>query len=250
MNMKSMSAYGRAHILALVSGIVYLEPAAASEQAEELGFTAFEYYNNGGAQAYRFENDTDVVFACRGTEPGNWNDMIADARLFKVRSDTQGGVHKGFKVEVDDIWDPVYEDLQSLKDSEKSIWFTGHSLGGAMSTIIASRAWADDTLAEPIELHTFGSPRPGNRRFRDSIADEKHYRWRHNNDIVTKVPPAFLGYRHTGQEHYLNGKGDLVINGGFWYKFKDQIKGLFANRFDSIADHAIATYAKHIKDLM
>ena len=246
MNLKSLRVSGRGHILAKLSEFVYSNPEEAKELVAEYGFHTLEYYDRDGAQAYRFESDTDVVFACRGTEPGNWNDMLADVDARKENSQTYGKVHKGFKRESDDIWDMIYEDLVALNNDNRSLWFTGHSLGGAMITIMASRAWEDDALPDPVELHTFGSPRPGDATFAASMKDHIHYRWRNNNDVVTRVPPAALGFRHTGTEMYFNSQGRLVEL-GFWGKLLDRAKGLLGNKMDMIADHTCSLYAKLCK---
>ena len=36
-----------------------------------------------------------------------------------------------------------------------------------------------------------------------------HYRWVHNNDVVTRVPPVWMGYRHCGNEIYLDRYGRI-----------------------------------------
>lgn len=245
--MKSLSVSDRGHVLAKLSEFVYEEPDEARTLVNNFGFHTFEYYNRDGAQAYRFESDTDVVFACRGTEPGNFNDIVADIDIRKERSETYGRVHKGFKRESDDIWDMIYEDLVALNNDNRNLWFTGHSLGGAMITIMASRAWEEPQLPDPIELHTFGSPRPGNGAFAKSLEKYTHYRWVNNNDIVTMIPPALLGFRHTGTEMYFNAKG-VLTKIGFWKKLKDRFFGSFANTFDTIKDHTCSLYAKLCKE--
>ena len=50
----------------------------ATKQAKKLGFTTIEFYNKDGAQAWRFQNKTDLVIACWGTEPTAFNDIKAD----------------------------------------------------------------------------------------------------------------------------------------------------------------------------
>lgn len=246
MNMKSLRVSGRGHVLAKLSEFVYQEPDEAKTLVNDFGFHTFEYYNRDGAQAYRFESDTDVVFACRGTEPGNFNDMLADLDARKEESETVGKVHKGFKREADDIWEMIYEDLVTLNDDKRNLWFTGHSLGAAMITIMASRAWEDDALPDPIELHTFGSPRAGDAQFADSMKNYKHYRWVNNNDIVTMVPPAFMGFKHAGTEKYINSDG-IVAKVGFWKKLMDRWNGIMGNKMDMINDHTCSLYAKHCK---
>ena len=60
--------------------------------------------DNGGAQAYRFENKNDIVIACRGTQPTEFNDIKADLKAVPVMAETVSRVHHGFKVEVDELW--------------------------------------------------------------------------------------------------------------------------------------------------
>ena len=102
------------------------------------------------------------MIVCRGTEPNDWNDIRADLDLALVIAETAGRVHRGFKREVDDLW-PRLE--QALVNNTQPLWFTGHSLGGAMATICASRCKLSYIQSNPRALYTFGSPRVGNRRY-------------------------------------------------------------------------------------
>ena len=158
-----------------------------------------------GAQAYELMNDQDVVIACRGTEPNEWNDIKADADAMTDLAETIGRVHRGFKREVDDIWPELEE---TLRDETRNVWFTGHSLGGAMATVLAGRCELSAIAAAPVELVTFGSPRVGTKRYVQN-AKVRHIRWVKNNDIVTRVPPTWLRYRHTGTGMYLDRNGDV-----------------------------------------
>ena len=50
------------------------------------------------------------------------------------------------------------------------------------------------------------------------------YRWVNNNDIVARVPPAWLGYRHKGEEIYLNAFGQ-IRQLTTWQRIKDRWRG-------------------------
>jgi triacylglycerol lipase len=218
------------------------------KQVKELGFTIVEFYDVDGAQAYRFMNKDDVVIACRGTEPTQWNDIKADLRATPVKSETKGKVHKGFKKEVDDLWPLIKNDLLRIK-KERIAWFIGHSLGAAMATIMASRCENDPEMPTVHELYTYGSPRVGYRAFVDELA-VTHHRWVNNNDIVTRVPPAFMGYRHDGIEHYLNSFGN-IRKMTYWQRIKDRwrgmITGLKNGTIDNFSDHNMSNYIKYIE---
>lgn len=235
----------RSLLFAELSMVAYLPEAEVSKAATILGFDTIIYYDRDGSQAYSFINQTDHVIACRGTEPNEWNDLKADLDAATAVAETIGRVHRGFKREVDDIW-PILE--KSLQNNDKTLWFTGHSLGGAMATICAGRCMLSHIKSNPTQIYTFGSPRVGDKRYINFVKVD-HVRWVHNNDIVTKVPPTWLGYRHTGQEHYLNSEGKLSELNIIQRKkdaWKGFISGLKNRNIDHFEDHIIDRYVDHI----
>ena len=247
-NISKLDFWQRSVLFAELSAIAYMDKSAATKAVKKIGFTTVEYYDIGGAQAYRFLNKTDVVIACRGTEPTQWNDIAADLRATPVPSESVSRVHKGFKREVDDLWPVVCDDLERVK--KRTLWFTGHSLGAAMATIMASRCCHEPSLADPAELYTYGSPRVGWKKYCATFSCT-HHRWVNNNDIVTRVPPALIGYRHDGTEHYLNAYGQYR-SPGVWQRVKDRLRGLWfgikKGKIDSFSDHLITEYIAGIKN--
>ena len=243
---ESLSVLRRSLLFAELSQICYLSRAEAGRLAFAIGFPEIRFYDNNGAQAYIFGNDDDAVVVCRGTEPHDWNDIRADLDLSTVVSETIGRVHRGFKREVDDLW-PRLE--QALVANRRPLWFAGHSLGGAMATICACRCKVSHISSNPRALFTFGSPRVGNRRYVSYVHLEA-YRWVNNNDIVARVPPAWLGYRHKGQEVYLNAYGEIRRLTA-WQRVKDRwrgfVGGLKGGEFDHFADHSITRYVEYIE---
>ena len=235
----------RSLLFAELSMIAYLPEAEVKKAAEQLDFHTLIYYDRDGSQAYSFINDDDHVVACRGTEPNEWNDVKADLDAATAVAETIGRVHRGFKREVDDIW-PIIE--KSLQSNTKALWFTGHSLGGAMATICAGRCMLSHIKSNPIQIFTFGSPRVGNKRYINFVK-LNHVRWVNNNDIVPKMPPVWLGYRHTGEEHYLNSDGKLrKLN--LLQRRKDAwtgfVSGLKNRTIDHFRDHLIDRYVDYI----
>lgn len=57
-----------------------------------------------------------------------------------------------------------------------------------------------------------------------------HFRWVHNNDVVTRVPPAWMGYRHCGDEIYLDRHGRIRKLTGIW-RSRDRWLGLIGGLF-------------------
>ena len=100
MSISKLTFKDKSLLFAKLSKIAYNNIKTATSQAKKLGFTTVEFYDKQGAQAYRFMNKTDLVIACRGTEPTQWNDISADLKAIPVMAETVSRVHKGFKEEV------------------------------------------------------------------------------------------------------------------------------------------------------
>ncbi|MEL7497496.1 MAG: lipase family protein [Planctomycetota bacterium] len=228
-------------LFAEVSMISYLDVAECNVAAGQLGFTDGKFFEVDGSQAYWFQNGHDSVIVFRGTEADDWNDIKADANALTALAETAGKVHRGFKTEVDEIWPHIEKALEA---NDKTLWFCGHSLGGAMATICSGRCVLSYLKMEPEGLFTYGSPRVGCRRFVNYIK-LNHCRWVNNNDIVARMPPAWMGYRHSGQEMYLDRFGKYrKLNG--WRRISDGLKGfwngLLRREIDHLSDHAIVDY--------
>lgn len=250
MKISEMGVRQRSALFARLSSIAYLEPADARKAVKFLGFTKVEFYDRNGAQAYRFQNKDDLVIACRGTQPSEFNDIKADLQAIPVISETISRVHSGFKSEVDELWPMIREDLVPRVFARRKLWVTGHSLGGAMATIVAARCTLDEGMPNVEELYTYGSPRVGWRRYCKSLP-VKHYRWRNNNDIVTTVPLLLMGYQHHGDSCYINAYGQ-VRNLTTWQRVKDKFRGMWmgikSGRIDNFSDHSIQAYINHLDE--
>ena len=244
-----MTFLEKSSLFAKLASIAYMNKNDATKAVKKLGFTTVEFYDRDGAQAYRFMNKTDLVIACRGTEPTQFNDIKADLRAVPVMAETVSRVHKGFKTEVDDLWPMICEDIDRKVNLKKQLWFCGHSLGAAMATIMASRCKHNDSLNDPIELYTYGSPRVGWKAYCKSL-NVIHHRWVNNNDIVTRVPLAIMGYVHHGEEHYINAYGQ-VRNPTGWQRIKDRFRGMWMGlkkgKIENFGDHNMSDYIKHIE---
>jgi triacylglycerol lipase len=245
---EAMTHLERSLLMAEISMISYLDVGECNVAAGKLGFSNGKFFDRGGSQAYWFQSENDSVVVFRGTEADDWNDIKADADAVAALAETVGKVHRGFKREVDAIW-PLIE--KELETNTKPIWFCGHSLGGALATICSGRCVLSYLKMEPAGLYTFGSPRVGCKRYVNHVP-LRHYRWVNNNDIVTRVPPVLLGYRHSGTEQYLDRHGRLRNITG-WRRASDMMKGFFTElttkfRIDSLGDHSIVDYIETIHD--
>ena len=245
-----MTLIQRSLLFAKLSSIAYNDDIDwVKKKVRKLGFTTVEFYNREGAQAYRFMNKEDLVIACRGTQPTEFNDISADLKALPVVAETVSRVHQGFKAEVDELWPMVLEDIDRKANAGKKLWFTGHSLGAGMATIMASRCHLYENINPVEELYTYGSPRVGWRKYCVHLG-VTHHRWVNNNDVVTTVPLVLMGYRHHGTEHYMDSNGD-VSNVTGTKRLKDKLKGMWAGLkkggIDNFSDHSITHYIANLE---
>jgi len=233
------------YFFAEVSALAYHDGTRAKHELNKLGFKSYKFLENDGAQCHIFSDKDNIVVAFRGTEPTEFSDVKADLLAFKRKSKTEGMVHMGFKLELRKLWSDIEALLQKSKG--KQLWITGHSLGGAMATLCASRLEEKTPI-----LFTYGSPRVGGKEFCSGM-DVEHHRFQNNNDIVPSVPFALIGYRHHGTLRYINHYGN-IRQLTFWQKIKDWARGHKAalkkfQLFDGIYDHSITEYSDKLKNI-
>ena len=243
---EELSFLEKSLMFAELSRASYFSRTVAGQLADAIGLPETRFYDRDGAQAYFFGNDRDAVVCCRGTEPHEWNDIKADLDAITDVAETVGRVHRGFKREVDDLW-PRLE--QALVSNERTLWFTGHSLGGAMTAICAGRCKLSHIRSTPEGVFSYGAPRVGDKRYVNHVR-MRYYRWVNNNDIVPRVPPRWFGYRHAGVEVYLNRRG-RVSNVRGMLRARDRFWGFWQSvakwRIDHFSDHLMGEYIDAIR---
>lgn len=213
-----------------------------------------KFFDFGSTQAYALNSKRNYILVFRGTEPTKWADIKADLKFRKVSSIStsgikEGKVHRGFKSALDLVWDDIVAHMKKCKADKKNVFVTGHSLGGALATLVAGRL--DDA---EVVLYTYGAPRVGNAAW-NKKQKFMHYRFRNNNDIVTRVPPTWIGFKHNGKLMYFDYKEMFQTGEGSWYMFRNWMMGMYRGWFslagwDSFNDHDISTYYKICRNNM
>lgn len=167
------------------------------------GFQLIDTFNKQDTQAILvFHKElSQHVLAFRGSELTSWKDWFVDALFFKQAWLQGGKVHSGFAGALDVIW----PDLEKSIEHITSIIFTGHSLGGALATLAASKLQSHCQ-----KLVTIGAPAIGNAEFVSSTEKAltgKMARYVNCCDVVSRVPFSFMGFRHLNAELYINKDG-------------------------------------------
>jgi pimeloyl-ACP methyl ester carboxylesterase len=120
------------------------------------------------------------------------SDELADWRRNFEFFMTSTDEHLGFGSYARELMAQMWASGVVLDPAKKTI-LCGHSLGGAVATIMATELQNHLPL---LELVTFGSPRPGGKRLGKRLK-VPHHRYVHRDDIVPHMPSNLLGFRHT-----------------------------------------------------
>lgn len=181
----------------------------------------------GHINGYVLKTRGAVYVFIAGTD--EFKDVITDLRVLPSHFNGEPKnikVHIGFESAYRSIKDILFTHFKN----EYNIIVAGHSMGGAIATLLAYKL-AKTNLN--IACVTFGSPRVGNRAFTKTFNKTvaNSYRLVYKNDAVTKVPYLLSWYRHVGKEYQSKGKR--------WFSF-----------FGAILDHPMQNYIDGIKNNM
>lgn len=223
--------------------------AKFSKQAydEEPNFYGFESVKIAvdNHAAFVLYNATDIVVVCRGTEITDIKDITTDAKVILVESQTgTGKAHLGFETAAKAVWPHVLMLINNYHTTQR-IWFTGHSLGAAMSLIMSA---VYNTMLPDMKtvLFTYGCPRVGDRA-NTALGEVTHHRYVDSSDIVPRSPISWFRYQHFGQLHYLDKNGKEIDAN--WYDIlKDRVLCFINNPTNIIEKHFINQYIKALVD--
>jgi triacylglycerol lipase len=143
-----------------------------------------------GFVARMTDSDTSSVFiSYRGTEPTMIPEWLSDIHYQQADlTGFPGKIHGGFGQAFSSVMLQTQRALTDLPGARH--YFTGHSLGGAI-TVLAAATFRNQVTA----VSTYGQPRVGDRTFSDAydaILGEVTFRHVNNYDIVPHVPPERL----------------------------------------------------------
>jgi predicted lipase len=156
----------------------------------------------------------DVVVAVRGTE-GLW-EWLHDFQFVLQRFPyaDAGATEQGFT--------GLYSTLRTAPNTAapraitaladlcaaggvQTVRITGHSLGGAVATMLAIDVAANNVFATPT-VYTFASPMVGDKAFAGAYDQLIETSWRIVNlhDLVPRIPSVLAGYSHVDAEYPIN----------------------------------------------
>lgn len=203
--------------------------------AAEFAIVAFRGTRAGSAPD-PIQSLRDLLRRLEGDQPGpeglivpDLDDSLTDGN-FPTEDE---GIPAGFAAAFEQVREGLEGFLGGL--GGKPVWFTGHSLGGALATVAAFRADAPTAQG----LYTFGSPRVGNAKFVRAFQEKfagPCFRFIHGADVVTELPPGelVLGYQPLGERKYLSSEGGLIEDAGEIDVALDRVKDVLTTALSGI----------------
>lgn len=139
-----------------------------------------------------------VIVASRGTS--YWKDWFINFNILKVQTFLPKlKLHKGFN-NIAEI--SQYVAWSKIFDKPVPVYFTGHSLGGALSAVLFFKFKNENKRGiNPNNIksaYTFGMPRIANRNV---VQFDKIYHFYNPLDVVPKVPMEVLGFSNLCPEY-------------------------------------------------
>ncbi|HJW33922.1 MAG TPA: lipase family protein [Holophagaceae bacterium] len=224
----------RLRSLAQISALAYGDGAVPE------GYTLARV-SDGSMQAIVLTGATDSVLAFRGTDATQSADWRADLRSNYAQA-FEGRVHQGFKDGLVALWAKVRPLL-----SDRPLWVTGHSLGGALATLGALQAVGEGWMVAGVA--TFGSPAVGDQAFVEfhvRTLGDRSDRVVHFADPVPRLLNPGLGFFHVPTLRYLDREGRLVDDAGWGQRTLDRVQGWFHKPGKvltaGVPDHLISSY--------
>ncbi|WP_166173690.1 lipase family protein [Rubrobacter tropicus] len=244
--------------MAEASLLAYADEDFVGARLREAGLPEVAHFHGESTQCYAAHDDDFVIVAFSGSDMrerkgNNVFDALADwmvnLSFDTVPSERGGRVHRGFSEALDEVWGDEAGGLEGHLDGlcgegSKEVWFTGHSLGGALATLAAGR------YERAPEVYTFGAPRVGDEEYVESL-DVPVYRFVNGRDAVSKLPLRGP-YRHAGVEKYIDDEGRIHDGkpGGEGLRAKGgrAVGRLLTTKPSggALRDHAPILYAIHI----
>lgn len=199
---------------------------------EDPGIIDVVPFNRDGASALLVEHDHYFALAFRGTDPSTPCDWLDDGNI-RLEQTQFGRFHAGFYSATMRIWPEMLKELEGRQESlrkanckPKGVFLTGHSLGGAMSMVAACHLIH---MGKPFTgVYTFGQPRAMDPKTADLFnarTGNRAFRFQNNNDIVPRVPPRAMGFRHTHMCVYIEKDKQIIIDPGRWLAYLDSLTG-------------------------
>lgn len=206
---------GAAAMAAFASALAYVPAERLGAMAPFDSFTRRAVISEPPYQAAVIGNDRLIVVAFRGTDNAqNWlRNFRAIPKTFEL-----GRVHEGFLDGYNALSAAVVKQVLLFRDTNQTVWATGHSLGGAIALLAAPELQRATGQLE--RIITFGQPPVGYSEFAESWQAKFPKRLvryvNHRDAVAAIVGPIALPWaelKHVGEVRYFDTAGKLHVRG-------------------------------------
>lgn len=206
--------------LAIACDLAYQDESKISTTIQLWGWELIDFIHikkgfDIDIQCYLMCDEKNIVVVFRGSDSHeNW---VAN---FQATQDPgplkHTWVHKGFQ---DSLYPAVISLSKHVRDavkSQKKVWITGHSLGGALCSLYAGMLIENDF--EVYGIYTFASPRPASPNFEQQLNKKvigPHYRVVNDGDVVPHLPSEPF-FSHCGKRIILKSMKKETSKKSWW----------------------------------
>jgi len=250
-----------------LSYLVYADQDFFTQKVKDAGFTGEPVFigfdsSDESTQCAIVHNADMLVVIFRGTEfsPKRIKhvilDLTADLKAEGIAvPELNGNIHAGFFSEVEKNYDEIAESIKKIHTNQ-AIWFTGHSMGGALA-IITAQLLAHRQQQSINGIYTIGCPRVGDANFVEHFQIPL-YCLINNQDPVPRIPTqgyspdnraTINDYQPMGEIRYFDSEGklhDIDKNSTQAKEFLNPGSTFLATFLPNMFDHAPYRYSQNI----
>lgn len=146
-----------------------------------------ELFESGDTEGFIFTDEDQCIVSFRGSASiGDWvNNASVDLVAWRGR----GRVHAGFNAALNLVWMDIMPIIRERAQG-RTLWLTGHSLGGALAVLAAMRLSHDVALVAD-GIYTFGMPKVGDDAFAAAFSEhqgDRAFTFLNEGDLVPWLP--------------------------------------------------------------
>lgn len=216
-SLQSAAMLAQCSLLSYVPGPDFLQETLAGA-----GFLQLQTFAHAGTYAFLAENDHHRVVTFRGSESGDRTDYLTNSKFNQTRFTEHGTAHSGFVEALAHVSPELLQALDERREARpgKTVWLTGHSMGGALAILFAIENPERVDAVYPI-----GAPRTVGRELAEHASGSLAiFRVVNNNDIVPRLPaPPF--YEHIGPTYFLTADRALLIDPPASKAWRERLRG-------------------------
>lgn len=240
-------------ITSKLSSLAYQEPADIESELKKDDFENFKWIENTDTdtQAFMCSRNKNSFLSFRGTEFDSIDDWKTNLDCGLVPF-SFGRLHKGFFNDSISVYPSIQKELVKHIIKGRDLIITGHSQGGGDAAAVAGKMISENRKIQ--HVITFGQPRTMDGMaagYLDAYFPDIFHRVVNNNDIVTRIPPRIMAYKHFGNLHYFKEDGEYTTDISWWARFIDRVHGRIDDigewGTDGIKDHPMINYVNLIK---